>query len=300
MTDRTAPVADPKARGGTVLRIILREPLLHFAVLGGLIFGAYSFIDEDAWSTDRITVTSGKIAQMTEIFVKTWQRAPTEAELKAMIDDFVKEELYVREALALGLDQDDTVIRRRLRQKMEFLGNAEAEGMVPTDAELQAHLDTRPADFEIEPQIALQQVFLAADRRPETIEADAVALLETLRRKPEADVTDLGDPTMLPPGLPLSTLSDVIATYGAEFGEAVRKAPTGAWFGPVRSGYGLHIVRVSDRRPGRVPALDDVRDAVRADWTHARRNEIESQRLAALLARTEVVIEAGDRPAVSP
>lgn len=274
---------------------LLKEPLLHFLLAGGVIFFAYMLVNGDGWNTNRITVTSAKINQMTEIFVKTWQRPPSADELKAMIDDYVKEELYVRQALALGLDQDDTVIRRRLRQKMEFLGNAEAERMVPTDADLQTYLDTHPQSFEIEPQIALEQVFLSPERHARTIEADAAAMLAMLKSKPDIDISTFGDPTMLPPNLPLSRLTSIGNTYGPEVSEAARKASLGQWQGPVRSGYGVHLIRVTERRPGRIPALAEVREAVRAEWFQAKRREVEDQRLADLLKHFRVVIEPSTR-----
>lgn len=269
----------------------LREPLLHFLLIAGAIFVAYMLVKGDGWNTNRIIITASKINQMTEVFVKTKQRPPSAAEVKAMIDDYVKEELYVRQALELGLDQDDTVIRRRLRQKMEFLGNAEAESMVPSEAELQAYLDSHLRSFEIEPRIAMEQVFLSSERHVETIAADAATLLATLESKPDADVSTIGDPTMLPPSLPLTRLASVADTYGPEVSEAAGRAAIGQWIGPVQSGFGFHLIRVTDRRPGRIPALAEVRDAVRAEWIQARRAEVEDRRLADVLKRFEVVIE---------
>lgn len=273
------------------LKRVLKEPLLHFLLAGGAIFLAYTLINADAWTTSRITVTAAKINQMSEIFARTRQRPPSSEELKAMIDDYVKEELYVREALALGLDKDDTVIRRRLRQKMEFLGNAEAESTNPTDDELQSYLAAHPTRFEVEPQVAVEQVFLSAERHADTIEADAGAMLAKLQSKPDTDISTLGDPTMLPAALPLSRLSVIGETYGPEVSEAVRDAAVGQWLGPVRSSYGFHLIRVTERKPGRSPALAEVRDAVKAEWIQAKRQEFEDRRLADMLKRFEVVIE---------
>lgn len=270
---------------------LLKEPLLHFLLLGGVIFLVYMLLNGDAWNTSRITVTTAKINQMTEIFAKTWQRPPSADELKAMIDDYVKEELYVRQALALGLDQDDTVIRRRLRQKMEFLGNAEAESIIPTDAELQAYLDSHPQSFEVEPQVAVEQIFLNPERHATTIDADAAAMLAMLKSKPEADLSALGDPTMLPSSLPLSRLSSIGETYGPEIADAVHKAAVGQWLGPVRSGFGFHLIRITERLPGHLPKLAEIRDAVKAEWVQAKRREVEERRLADLLKRIEVVVE---------
>lgn len=277
------------------LKKIIREPLIQFLLLGGVIFAAYNLASVEDWATDRIIVSSAKIAQMNEVFFKTWQRPPSADDLKAMIDDYVKEELYVRQALALGLDQDDTVIRRRLRQKMEFIGNAEAESLVPTDAELQVYLDAHPQSFEVDPSIAVEQVFINAQSHGSDIEAYAAGLLSSLNARPDADISALGDTTLLPSSLPLQKLGSVIETFGPEFAEAARKADTGRWFGPVRSGYGFHLIRVTEREAGRVPKLTEIHDAVRVEWLQSKRHEIEDKWLAELLRRYEVVIEATDK-----
>ena len=142
------------------------------------------------------------------MFAKTWQRPPSAPELKALIDDSVKEEIYVREALALGLDKDDTVIRRRLRQKMEFMGDMGAEALTPTEADLQAYLQANPAKFALEPEIAFQQVLLNPDQHRDRIAQDAEVVLASLRSASAPDPRRLGDASLLPPELPLTDLAD--------------------------------------------------------------------------------------------
>lgn len=273
---------------------LLREPLLHFAALALLLFGAYHMLSP-AGPQDHggsIVVSAGKIEQMAALFSRTWQRPPSADELKGLIDDYVKEEIYVREALALGLDQDDTVIRRRLRQKMEFLAGADADALTPTDADLQAYLDAHPDDFAEPPQVAFQQVFLNPDRHPGTLDRDAVALLGTLRADPDADPSLLGDASLLPADLPMSSVSQIDRIFGPEMAAAVAQAELALWTGPVASPYGLHLIRVTLREPGRHPDLVDVRDAVFREWSNAKRQELEAARMADLLGRYEVRIDA--------
>jgi hypothetical protein len=241
-------------------------------------------------------VTAPKIEQMAAIFAKTWQRPPTEAELKGLIDDYVKEEIYYREALILGLDKDDTIIRRRLRLKMEFLSDAAVEALSPTDADLEAYLKTHPADFEIEPMLAVQQVYLNPEQRDVKIDEDAESILRILLTSPETDPSSLGDATLLPASLPLTRKSAVAEAFGPTLAEALAKTIPGQWTGPVVSDFGLHLIRVSERTPGRMPVLAEVRDAVRRDWSNAKRKELEDRRLEVLLQRYHVTIE---NPAVS-
>jgi hypothetical protein len=272
---------------------LAREPLVHFLVLAAIVFAAYAVINRSGEMEEpqRITVTPAKIEQISGLFAKTWQRPPTPAELKGLIDDFVKEEMYVREALALGLDQDDTVIRRRLRLKMEFMSDAEAGATPPTDAELQAWLDAHPDEFRNPSEVAFEQVFLNPQTRGAAAAADAGALLAALRGPGGLDATTAGDPTLLPFALPLSSAAQVAGTFGADFVEALEALPDGQWSGPVASGYGLHLVRVTQRKAGAMPTLEEARAAVEREWMNARRQDVESRRLEELLKKYEVVIE---------
>ncbi|MBW9052302.1 peptidyl-prolyl cis-trans isomerase [Rhizobium mesosinicum] len=271
---------------------VLREPLVHFLLLALAIFLVYRLLGGYGESRpDGIIVTAPKIEQMATLFTKTWQRPPTSDELKALIDDYVKEEVLVREALALGLDRDDTVVRRRLRQKMEFLDAAAAEVLTPTDSELGAYLQTNAATFEIDPMFAFQQVFFNPQRHGERTARDAASVLEALQANPAADRGFLGDPTLLPPDLPLSSKTAIGETFGAEFTEKLDKAPLDQWTGPIASSFGLHLIRVSKRMPGRVPALGEVRDAVAREWTNAKRKDLEDERFAELLKHYMVSIE---------
>ena len=275
-----------------MLNRLLREPLVHFIAVALCIFALYGVLNRSQPETpDRIVITGARIEQLAGLFAKTWQRPPSAEELKGLIDDHVKEEIFVREALALGLDKDDTVIRRRLRQKMEFLYDVEIEALDPTDAELDAYLNAHADQFRVEPMTAFQQIFLNPEKRGESIDRDAAAILATLRADPEADWATLGDPTLLPPELPPSGKTSIDDTFGGGFAEALDTMAPGQWAGPVASSYGLHLVRVTKREAGRIPALAEVRDAVVREWSNDKRKSVEEQRFEALLKRYDVVIE---------
>jgi hypothetical protein len=280
----------------------LREPLVHFLAIALIVFAAYRALAPSAGGgkTDRIVVTSGKIEQIAARFGQVWQRPPSPRELKGMIDEQVKEEIYVREALALGLDKDDTVIRRRLRQKMELLNDAGADALSPTDAELEGYLKSHQETFAVNPAMSFQQVFLNPQRQGTGIDQTLATILETLKAHPETDPSTLGDTSLLPAEMPLTSLKTIGHMFGSEFADAIGKAKTGAWAGPIVSGFGLHVVRVSERQEGRVPALGEVRDAVIREWTNDKRKELENDRLAALLKRYEVTVESVPAESTKP
>lgn len=283
-----------------MLKRLLREPLVHFLALALLIFAVHGLLRGDADHPDKIVVSASKIEQMATVFTKTWQRSPTADELKGMIDDYVKEEVLVRQALELGLDRDDTVVRRRLRQKIEFLNAADAVPVTVTDPELEAYLAANPAAFATDAKLAFEQVFLNPARHGDTMARDAAALLAELRSNDMADPASLGDASLLPATVQLTSKAAIDQMFGGALADGLEKAPLGQWTGPLASSFGLHLVRVTEHRPGRVPQLADIRDEVAREWENARRSELEQQRFGELLARYEVSVEAptvaGDNP----
>ncbi|MCX7302891.1 MAG: peptidylprolyl isomerase [Hyphomicrobiales bacterium] len=281
-----------------MLKRLLHEPLLHFTLAAVAIFVAYGLLASSSERrADDIVVSAPKIEQLAAVFAKTWQRPPSPEELKGLIDAYVKEEIDVREALALGLDQGDTVIRRRLQQKIQFMTDAGADAATPTDAELQAYLDTHPEKFETAAEAGFEQIFLNPAQRGEAIDADATVILAKLEADPALEAATLGDASLLPAEMPPTDIASIGNIFGPEFAAAVSAAPAGRWIGPVASSFGLHLVRVSEHRAGRLPALGDVRDAVLREWTNDRRQAIADERLDALLKRYRIVIEAPEEGA---
>jgi hypothetical protein len=192
------------------------------------------------------------------------------------------------------------VIRRRLGQKMELLNDVGVDALSPTDAELEGYLKSHPKAFAIDPAISFEQVFIDPQRNGSEIAQTVATILETLKTNPESDASTLGDTTLLPAEMPLTSLKSIGHTFGSAFADAIGKAEVAAWTGPIVSGFGLHVVRVSERQEGRVPALSEVRDAVMREWANNKRKELEKDRLAALLKRYEVTVEglptAGAKP----
>jgi len=277
----------------------LREPLVQFLLIGAVLFIAFDLRGSDATGGQRIVVTPGQVDAVAAAFRRTWNRPPDEQELKFQLDEYVREEIAVREAVALGLDRDDTVIRRRLRQKFEFASEDALEATLPTDAELQAFLETYPDSFRTEPRLTLRQVHLGP-QRGSALQDDASQLLARLEAAgPQADTRTLGDSRLLPASLDNTALSEVVRIFGDEFAGALLKAEPGRWVGPVRSGYGLHLVIVDSRDGGQLPALADVRPLVERDFMAERRKRALDAMYARLLARYPVVIERRSPTAAS-
>lgn len=256
-----------------LLRRLAGEPLVHFLLLGALLFALFAWKGGTGGPTStRIVITQGLVDHLATGFSRTWRRAPTDAELKGLVDEHVKEEIAQREALALGLDRGDTVIRRRLRQKVEFLLVEEASGAPPTDGQLGEWLRQHPDAFHVEPRVAFRQVLLRPDRRGDAARADAQALLAKLRAAgPEVAIDRLGDSSMLPGEQPLAPLPDVARAFGQEYAQALLRLEPGRWSGPVQSSFGLHVVLVREIAAGAAPTLEQVRPLVEREWLAERR-----------------------------
>jgi hypothetical protein len=279
------------------MRNALREPLLHFVVMGLLLFAFFEWRGGGS-GAGRIVVTSGQLQHFAAGFARTWQREPTEAELKGLVDEYVKEEMAAREAFVEGLDRDDAIIRKRLRQKLEFLVEDAVDQAPPTEADLQAWLTAHADAFRVEGQVALRQVFLRRDRTGAS--AEATRLLARLRAAGTgADTARLGDPTTLPPELSLGPVREVGLTFGEAFARAVEAAPLGQWTGPVESAYGLHLILVRERLPPSVPGLAAVRPKVVGEVIAERRKRALTALYDGLLTRYRVTIERPAAPAAS-
>jgi hypothetical protein len=276
------------------MKTLLKEPLLHFFVLGALLFIAYLLVagPDSGEGSRRIVVTTGQIEHLAAGFATLWQRPPTEPELKGLIDDWVREEIATREAIAMGLDKDDTVIRRRLRQKLEFVSDDIIARTKPTDADLNAYLHARPESFRIEPRFTFNQVYLDPAKHGAHLARDAVRLLADLRHGgAKIDFGSLGDSFLLGHTFQSTPTSEIVKQFGEGFTVALGALPPGQWQGPLDSSYGVHLVWVSEHTEGHLPALAEVRDAVRREWENARRLQGNEDFYQALLKRYTVTIE---------
>jgi hypothetical protein len=270
-----------------------KEPLVHFLLLGAGLFLLFYFLGgQKNENPDKIVVTAGKIENLVESFRKRWLRPPSERELEGLVEDYIKEEVLFREAVAMGLDRDDTIIRRRMRQKMEFLFEDVATQAEPTDEELWEYLDRNADSFRIEPRFTFMQVYLNPDRHGEALQADAGRLLEKLRQSSgKVDIEALGDPIMLPRNYLDVSQTEIGKLFGEDFAQKLSGLQTGQWQGPVESGYGIHFVLLQNHTEGREPALEEVRDMVKRELLNVRRREVNEATYQQLLERYTVVVE---------
>jgi parvulin-like peptidyl-prolyl cis-trans isomerase-like protein len=245
---------------------LLREPLLHFLLGGAVLFGVYGSLQGGRSSSPtEVVVSRGQVRSLQMQFERLWQRPATRDELRGLVDGWVKEEIFYREGIAMALDRDDPIIRRRVGQKLEFILDSAAPAS-PTDTELQSWLDAHPGDYQTEPTYSLRQVFFNPARHGDTLDGDIAAA----RRALESGNAIEGDTTLLPPAMNAARATEVARVFGNEFAEGLAMTAIGGWHGPMRSAFGVHLVELSERRDGSRATLQDVRAQVERDLLHAR------------------------------
>jgi hypothetical protein len=271
-----------------MLRRLLREPLVHFLLLGGALFLIFGRGAPEAGQDDRqILVTQADITRLAAGFSQTWHRPPDGDELQTQINDYIREEVLYRTALGLGLDKDDLIIRRRLRQKMEF--TFEDTVPPPQEAELRAYFAAHADKFRSQPLISFRQVFVSL-QRGNTAETDARRILTQLvSATPGA--SSQGDALLLGEGFEQTPLDRIAALFGDEFAGALATASPGHWVGPLRSSYGLHLVLVTASQPAALPPFEQVRPAVEREWFAEHRAAALAAQYTTLLAGYRVTVE---------
>jgi peptidyl-prolyl cis-trans isomerase C len=272
------------------LKRLIREPLVHFLLIGAALFLFFDLMGgSDRPRDERIVISAGDIDRLAATWHKQWMRPPTERELQGLIDAQIREEVLYREARAMGLDEGDTIVRRRLAQKLEFVAQDLAAQTEPSEQELQDFLESEPERFRQPVRLSFSHVYVSPDRRGETAEPDARQVLEELRQG--ADPQGLGDRFMLQGRYADRTLDEIDRLFGIGFGAALDQIEDGAWQGPVESGYGLHLVRVERRVESRMPLLEEIRDKVRVELMSRLRKEANEAMVARLRSKYRVAIE---------
>ena len=270
----------------------IREPLVHFLILGAALFFIYArFQNEPRFTEEQIVVSAGKIEHLAAIFSRTWQRPPTQVELQGLIDDYVREEVAYREGQRLGLDQDDTIIRRRIRQKLDFVAEDLANEIEPSNEELAAYFDEHREEYRVDPNLSFRHVYFNSELRPDSLEQDAAEVLAALRSDPQMAAEELGDRTLLDYRFDRISQTEIANLLGGEFASAVVALEPGMWHGPLPSAYGYHLVYVEDRQSGRLPELEAVRQQVYQEWQHQHRQELTEDFYQSLLKKYSIVVD---------
>jgi hypothetical protein len=264
-------------------------------VLGLTIYAGYAWLSpgEAPESDQTIVVGAGERAWMRTSFEKRWNRPPTTEELEGLTREYVRETAFYREALAMGLDKDDTIVRRRLAQKLEFLVQDLIDVKPATDEELEAYFDAHRADYRQPDLITFTHAFVDPDKWGNETESHAASVLEALEKAddPTGGAQELGDPFMLQLYYPERTEAEISKLFGGGFARSLGDLSLGAWQDPVLSGYGVHLVYVHAKETFPDPAFANVRDRVAEDWMEAKREELNDEYRERLLEKYTVVIE---------
>ena len=268
------------------VRGLAREPLLHFLAIGLALFLLYGHVSPGDSDSRRIVISQSQLDDMVRQYQSTWTRSPTSAETRRLIDAYVHDEIVYREGLSMGLDKDDDVIKRRIRQKYELIAE-EDKRSEPTEADLTAYLKEHPAQFIRPAIVTFDQVYFdPAITSPEAVSAIKAALQKG------ANPAILGQPSMLPRHIVNGEIDLVARDFGDDFGKQVAKAPVGVWVGPLISGVGVHLVRVSARAPPDLPPLSQIRASVEREWESDRRSRSSLDDYRKARAGYDIVIKA--------
>lgn len=252
-----------------MLNRLLREPLAHFLAIGLLLFLLFKVIGSDRPADREIVVDEAVVATLVQQFSGVWQRAPTDKELQGLIDSWVREEVLYREGVELGLDRDDQVVRRRVRQKVDVLAEESQPSQAPTDAELSEWLRTHADSYALPAVLTFEQAMIDSSKHGGDVTVVADEMQRRLRRG--ADPATVTESRLLPSHIAEIAEDLVARDFGEEFVVALRELPVGDWQGPVRSGFGLHFVKIVERIPGRAPTLEEARADVARDFEQDRR-----------------------------
>src|SRR4051812_19973208 len=271
------------------MRTLLGEPMLHFLLIGAALFGAYRWVSPADSGGRRIVITPGVVDDLVTQHLAAKGREPSTTELNHLIESYLRDEILYREGVRLGLERDDIVVKRRVRQKIEMIAEEDASTRAPTDADLSAYLTANQARFVQPAILTFDQVFIGASRPGPGVVHVVAVTPEALRKG--ADPEELGKPTLLPHRMTRTPADLVARDFGASFAAALEKVPVGEWVGPVDSSFGAHYVRVSDRTPAAAPQLAAVRDQVVREWENDRRQRARTDAYTKLRGEYQVSTE---------
>ena len=253
------------------LRRSLAEPLVQFLLIGGGLFALHGAVASRE-PVGTIRVSQEQVQALAARFSRSWQRPPSRQELQGLVDDWIREEAAVREARSLGLDRDDAIVRRRLRQKLEFLAEADVDRRNPSEADLRAWLRAHPERYRLDSRYSFRQIALGAAAGAS--DKGRIAALLARLNAPDASVdpASVGEPLLLlEPRYEALPLHEVERLFGRTFAQALAARRPGPWVGPLASGYGEHLVQIEAVTPGRLPEVAEVQDQLARDWLQDQR-----------------------------
>ncbi|MEH6650724.1 MAG: peptidylprolyl isomerase [Motiliproteus sp.] len=252
------------------IKSLWREPLIHFLAIGAALFFLYELNQQQiSESPTQINVNSSQIEQLIANFNRSWMRPPSQRELDSLIDNHIREEIFYREAMAVGLDRDDPIVRRRMRQKLEFSLESLSDSE-PTDDELIAFMQQHQQRFRTEPKLTFQQVYIDP-RKHQQPNVHALSLREQLNQG--ATPEQLSDSTLMPTRYQQASKSDIARVFGERLSETILTLETQIWSQPVSSPFGAHLIKISQHQPGQLPELNQIRDIVTRELLALKRDQ---------------------------
>jgi hypothetical protein len=258
-------------RSLSTLKRWLREPLLHFLLIGVLLFGIYAYTNRGRIGIEsprQIVISLDELRTMTAYFESQWHRPPTPQEFQAMVEDKIKQEVLYREGLAMGLDKDDTIVKRRMAQKVQFLAEDVATAHEPSTAELKAWFEKNSSKFALPSRYSFRHIYFSPDKRGRNARNDAADVLAKITGQPEDSplIPSAADRFMFQDYYGDRAPSAIAKEFGPQFAVALEKLKPGSWQGPIESGFGWHLVFVDTVIPGRIPAFEEIESEVKTAW----------------------------------
>ena len=310
-SQKTSEKRGPRTIFLSALKRWLREPLLHFLLIGTALFAVYATMYRGRGgveSSRQIVLSLDELRQMDMYFESQWHRQPTPAEFQAMVEDKVREEVLYREALAQGLDKDDTIVKRRMAQKMQFLAEDVAAAHEPTTAELKAWFEKNSNKFALPSRISFRHLYFSPDKRGKNAREDAAKVLAKITGQPEDSklAASLADAFMFQDYYGDRAPSAIAKEFGPQFAVALEKVKPGSWQGPIESGYGWHLVFVDTVIPGRIPAFEEAESDVKTAWLAEQKATAWQKAYATMRAKYTVLLpgppskESAQEPVPAP
>jgi len=284
------------------MKRLLREPLLHFLLLGALLFGIYSLTQDGRpgpASSKEIRLTLDELAQLALLFQAQWRRDPTPEEFSRMVENKIQGEILYREALAMGLDKDDEIVKRRMAQKMQFLAEDVAAAREPTTGELKSWFEKNSASFAQPNRVSFRHLYFSPDRRGSRARDDAAKAIAKLAGQPQGAKLAAGfaDPFMFQEYYRDRAPEFLGREFGPQFAQAVAKLAPGSWQGPIESGFGWHLVFVDTVIPGRVSAFEEIEADVKTAWLAEQKAQAWQKAYQDIRAKYTVLLPASPREA---
>lgn len=270
------------------MRKLIKDPFIQFVILGGALFIGHGLWLGSAGEANTIRVSTETVERLKTIYAGEQRRVPSEDDVKALISAYVEEEALSREAQKLGLGEDDTIIRRRLAQKMRFMTENLGQPAEPTDSDLEAWFETHQDRFKLPTRLSFQHIYLSPENNTD-LEARASKLRSEVQGG--ADWKSLGDPFIMSRSLSRVTQKDIERAYGGVFAKAIMDTPAGEWSAPLESAFGLHIVKISEKENGRQPSFEETRDAVQRDWLDAAQRENNAKKINEVISKYNIEME---------